>query len=83
MLKFTSLTFATFTVAAWDYKLNGDDWPNLTDVQNNECGGTNQSPIDLSHNVPAEKTLSADQDQFNKIYTNLKNTEVTWLGLSS
>ena len=76
MFKLSSFTFATVAVAAWDYKLNGDDWPDLTDVQNNECGSTNQSPIDLTHNVPADKTISTHQDQFNKIYTNLEKTEV-------
>jgi len=32
--------------STYNYDNNGADWPDL-DIANNECGGTNQSPINL------------------------------------
>jgi carbonic anhydrase len=31
----------------WNYKMNGEDWAELRDISDNECGGKNQSPINL------------------------------------
>lgn len=67
---------------SWDYKTNnGEDWPKLTDVKDNQCAGTNQSPIDLKNTWP---TKSARYDNFNKLYTNqVKDIEVVWNGHTS
>ena len=53
---------------SWDYKTNnGEDWPKLTDVKDNQCAGSNQSPIDLKNTWPKKP---ASYDNFNKLYTN-------------
>ena len=51
----------------WDYKKDGMDWPNVT-VSNNECGSTNQSPIDLPMTVADDKYFKASDDNFQKMY---------------
>jgi carbonic anhydrase len=72
-MKFSLIsTLALFTssanAASWDYKTNGADWPNLTGVDGNNCGGTNQSPIDLK--TDGWPTYDAKDDNFQKMYTN-------------
>jgi carbonic anhydrase len=62
----------------YDYKKQGADWPDLKDVGNNECGGTNQSPIDLPLSMSPDKTISWEEDHFSKIYNNIENAEVKW-----
>ena len=58
----------------WDYKLNGSDWVaktakelKLTGSAQNECGGSNQSPIDLKMDW---RKVPAKEDNFQKLYTN-------------
>jgi len=67
----------------WGYKENGNDWPQLKDIENNSCGNTKQSPIDLPMVVAPQSIVNSKDDQFNKIYTNPKDVEVTWTGKTS
>lgn len=55
----------------WNYKQNGADWPgiNLGGNEKNECGGRNQSPIDLTANLPGSDQISSHEDNFQKLYT--------------
>ena len=46
MLSKTLLLTASTAAQEWNYDLNGSDWADL-DIADNECGGANQSPIDL------------------------------------
>ena len=46
----------------YNYKYNGADWPDFS----SDCGKENQSPIDLRTDWAVE---SADDDDFNKLYT--------------
>ena len=46
MLSKLSLLTAIAAANEYNYESNGSDWADL-DIENNECGGTNQSPIDL------------------------------------
>jgi len=65
----------------WNYKLNGDDWPELNLVVNN-CGNqNNQSPIDLK--TSGWPTVSSKADKFNALNTDLENVEVTMNGKTS
>ena len=55
---------------AWNYKQNGADWPDLdTGSEVNECGWTNNSPIDLPWEMDQEP-YAANKDMFKKWYTN-------------
>ena len=74
---------ATARTADWNYKNNGLDWPYLTNVKDNSCGKTKQSPIDLPTNMPSDRILSFKQDNFNKIYSNPRDVEVQWTGYTS
>lgn len=67
---------------SWNYKTNnGEDWPKLTDVADNQCAGTNQSPIDLKNTWP---TKPASFDNLTKLYTDQReNVEVVWNGHTS
>lgn len=73
----TQLTFASLAMlangATWDYATNnGEDWPGLS-VDNNECGETNQSPINLFSKGSADfnyNVYTEDRDMFTKDYTN-------------
>ena len=47
MLSKTSLLAAYAAANEWNYQNNGSDWPDLV-IENNECGGPNQSPVDLT-----------------------------------
>ena len=57
----------------YDYISNGADWPSITypDGTVNQCGSTNQSPIDLKKDLPADKMVEAKTDQYSKLYSNL------------
>ena len=50
-------------------------------MDNNKCGDDhNQSPIDL----PKSGTMyDADDDNFQKIYSDIKNVQVKWVGDTS
>lgn len=62
---------------SYDYIKNGADWPESSP----DCGLTNQSPIDLSTDSNAYPTYSADEDDFNKVYTNQKvSIPIVWTG---
>ena len=66
--------------SAWDYATNGADWPKLT-VADNECGGANQSPIDLRNDWTV---VHPDTDNFQKMYTDQTgDIEVKWNGHTS
>ena len=73
-LKVIAALVATANAAAWNYKTdNGKDWPDLTDIEDNVCGTSNQSPINLiSKSSPAfkYKVYEGKEDAFNKDYTN-------------
>ena len=69
--------------AKWNYELNGKRWAELKSVGNNECGGDNQSPIDLTFDIPEENRLTSEEDSFNKVYANQKNVEVKWDKMTS
>lgn len=76
--KLTLLVASTQSAAVWDYAQNGNDWPNLsaTDVPDNLCGTTNQSPIDLISYNPEKKDefpykrYPSTDDQYRKSYSN-------------
>jgi len=63
--------------ASWNYAdNNGADWPSVdTSPKTNECGETNQSPIELFSKGNAGftyKVFTEDADMFTKDYTNQK-----------
>jgi len=61
---------------------NGEDWPGLSGIANNECGKPNsQSPIDL----PSSGGTVVDflSDNFNKAYLNQKYRKIGWVGDTS
>lgn len=68
----------------FNYKYNGADWPEL---EGTECGGTNQSPIDLK----TKKNYLFDypcynantDDKHKKVYSNQDNVQVNWKGHTS
>lgn len=81
----------------WDYSYyHGRNWKDITlaslkksnpATKANECGGTNQSPIDLKHSW---KKIPAKQDNFQKWYNDLtsrtatsKDVIVDWNGHTS
>jgi carbonic anhydrase len=76
----SQLAFATMALmangATWDYATNnGEDWPAITydDGTVNQCGETNQSPINLKSKGSADftyKVYTQDADMFTKDYTN-------------
>lgn len=79
MISKLSLFVASASSAAvWNYATNGADWPSLsaTDVPDNLCGSTNQSPIDLISYNPDKKEdfpykrYPATEDQYRKSYSN-------------
>jgi hypothetical protein len=70
------------TTQVFDYKKHGSDWPDLK-IENNKCGSSMQSPIDLPIKVPLKNYFYAMGDQFNQIYNNIKNTEIEWDGSTS
>lgn len=49
--------------AGWDYKKNGEDWPDLKTA--NSCDGGNQSPIDLTKSASHIK----QENDLNKMYS--------------
>lgn len=80
----------------WDYKKLGADWPDIpaeklhpdatqdeieSKTKQNECGLTNQSPIDLPRDGP-ERVWSAS-DVWTKWYSNPVQETVTWNGHTS
>ena len=66
--------------SSWDYATNGADWPSWTGADN-ECGGANQSPIDLRNDW---KVVHPDTDDFQKMYTDQTgDIEVKWNGHTS
>ena len=77
------MALALVNAAGYDYKLNGNDWPDLV-VDNNECGGANQSPIDLPTEFEDDQYILPADDNFQKMYTNqLTDIEVAWNGHTS
>jgi len=62
----TDLLQGTAFAAEWNYDLNGADWADLALVGNN-CGGLNQSPIDLK--TSGWPTINSKEDSFQKLYT--------------
>ena len=66
MLQKTSLLLAFVAAQEWDYASNGADWADL-DIADNECGGANQSPIDL-YGREARKNLFEKAMANNKIH---------------
>ena len=61
---FSVLALALTNAAEYDYATNnGADWPSLG-IQNNECGGSNQSPINLPSEVAASRYISPSEDNF-------------------
>lgn len=76
IMAFTGVALA----AEWDYKQNGADWPAKTS-DGWKCHTTNQSPIDLpTEGIVPEKTISAFEDHFGGIYSNIKNQKLKWDG---
>ena len=89
----SSLLVASTSAAGsgYDYKTdNGKDWPTLTGLKDatgkaveNQCGKTNQSPIDLKTSWDVVED-GVKEDGFNRLYTNQK-TDITvqWTGDTS
>lgn len=76
-------SFLAATQAAdWNYLENGADWPNLA-IDDNLCGETNQSPIDLLTDYSSYPNYSAADDDLSKIYSNQKGMTVNWNGHTS
>lgn len=75
------LAGVTNGAATWNYKTNGADWPSL-DIPDNECGGSNQSPIDLKNDW---KVVHPKTDNFQRMYTDQTggDIEVKWNGHTS
>jgi hypothetical protein len=64
----------------YNYKQRGADWASAN-WGNNNCGGSNQSPIDLSiKESHVSKYLFAAEDQFNAIFINPDKRRVEWDG---
>lgn len=53
---------------AVNYMQLGDDWPTDSTIDNNECAGDFQSPIDLRSNFT---TVKYEDDKFFKHYEDL------------
>jgi carbonic anhydrase len=70
-MKTTYATYAALICLAqaesWGYQQWGADWPALR-IDNNKCGGLNQSPIDLK--TQDQTILLPSEDNFQKLYTN-------------
>jgi len=66
---------------AYDYNtFNGRDWKDLATTGTNECGMTNQSPINLFTEDNAGfnyKVYEAKDDAITKDYSNLYDIEVS------
>ena len=69
--------------AIWNYTLNGADWPKLDAIEDNQCGGTTQSPINLPTEMDESKIRDSDADFFGRIYTNIIDQSVTFDGSTS
>ena len=79
-LKYSAI-FAAAQAANWNYKTNnGEDWPSVV-INNNKCGGTNQSPIDLK--TEGWPKFDAERDNFQKMYSNTGATYATMNGHTS
>jgi hypothetical protein len=63
-----SIIFTATSASSWDYLQNGADWPEF-EVENNQCGLTNQSPINLISRDSSEfkyKVYDDDKDMLTK-----------------
>ena len=88
-IAFKLFTLATMTnaKAAWNYAKDGNDWPDLKlenddgTTKANNCGGTNQSPIDLPKE--SDNVFQASKDNFQKWYDNKFDLTVKWNGHTS
>ena len=58
-----------------DYRWYGANWPALN-IPNNDCGKSNQSPIDLSYTK--FKNITNDADTFFKHYEDVEKTKIKW-----
>ena len=85
MISKLSLLVASVSSASYDYATNGADWPSLS-VPDNQCGSTNQSPIDLISYNPDKKEdfpykrYPATDDQYRKSYSNQFASALTFNG---
>ena len=76
----TDTTHKASAAHAWGYEENGKNWPKLT-MSDNECGGKNQSPINLKNDWTIKPSSG---DNFQKMYTDqTENIEVVWNGHTS
>ena len=83
MKSLATLLVTSVMGASYDYKQNGADWPELQ-IDGNKCGHNFQSPIDLPSEVDDEYYLyQSRSDNFQKIYSNVKNARVNWNGHTS
>ena len=60
----------------YDYLSNGADWPSLYE----DCGTSNQSPINLVSNNGYYEEIDASEDEFTMTYMNQMGVEVKWVG---
>lgn len=88
MIQKTSLLLAFAAATEYNYDSNGSDWATL-DIADNECGGANQSPIDLLSREAAKnafkkglknKIWSWKEDETKGYYPNGKNIGWTFDG---
>jgi len=70
--------------APWTYNTWGADWPEAN-VAGNECGSTNQSPIDLPYLMNDKtKIINAKRDNFQKLYSDqTTGSKIYWDGHTS
>jgi carbonic anhydrase len=89
MLSKLILSIATVSAAggeAFNYKVNGADWPKLT-MDKNECGNNNnQSPINLVSPDSKDfkyKVYDSSKDDFSKEYSNQEDSTPKFNGHTS
>jgi carbonic anhydrase len=73
--------------SAFDYSQNGKDWPTLTIPETvNNCGGLNQSPINLVSKGKEGfdyQVFDHSKDMTTKSYHNKHEVHVKWNGVTS
>ena len=71
------LTASVFGDLTWDYHRNGSDW-NDKPWETNQCYSQQESPIDLTYDIDADKIWSKEKDNFNKVFNDVENVLIDY-----